>query len=78
MVQSKSIRRGWRCYETLLYVRNWLANDAEWHSVSAGMYALQTAINWVVLHRSMLLSVSIVVANEIFDCTDMVDQCFRE
>src|SRR5438552_2139178 len=39
------LSRGWRCYETLLFARNWLANKAEGHSVSASMYALQTAIN---------------------------------
>jgi len=39
------LSRGWRCYETLLFARNWLANKAEGHSVSASMYALQTVLN---------------------------------
>ena len=28
------------CYEALLVARAWLANDAEWHSVSASIDAL--------------------------------------
>ena len=36
------MRRGIHCYQALLVARAWLANNAEWHSVSASIDALQT------------------------------------
>jgi hypothetical protein len=42
---SESINRGVRLSEALLFARDELKNDEEMHSVSASMYALQTAIN---------------------------------
>ena len=42
------LAHGWRRSRrsaTLLFARNWLANDAVWHRVSAGMYARQTALH---------------------------------
>jgi hypothetical protein len=42
---SWSMHRGIRLYEALLFARDWLENDEEWHSVSARIYELQTAIN---------------------------------